>query len=377
MEEAALERRALIGLHAVPGLGLARLEGLLALAGSARAAAANLPALSRQLEPRWLQAPSASVVDEVADQQLEEAEELGATILCLGQADYPEVFAALEQPPPVLHVLGNPALLQGPVQAQACHGRRVAVIGARGCTPYGREQVRRFGRQLAWAQAVVVSGAARGIDLLGLEAAIEADGKVVAVLGSGLDCPYPQEAIPVLERAVDLGGAVLSEFPFGTLPRPGHFPRRNRLIAALGDATLVVQATRKSGTMNTVDWCLKLDREVYVVPGPLNDHACSGTNLLLAEGAQPALSPEHLLATLEATLLAEECGRLPPLLAQLSVADAGLAELAEVLLQSQDQVAQELLDMELRGLVVRLPDGRYHRTGPATIARAGPRPCGA
>lgn len=365
----------MIGLHAVPGLGIHRLQALMELAGSAQAAAEDLPRLGRCLKPRWQQQVSAQEVRERGAEQLEAAAAMGATILCRGEANYPAVLESLKQPPPLLHALGNLALLPDGLQDAALSSatRRVSLIGARGCTPYGKEQVRRFAHHFAWANAVVVSGAARGIDLLGLMAALEVEGKVIAVLGSGLDCPYPREALPMLERAVSHHGLVLSEFPFGTQPRPGHFPRRNRIIAALGEATVVVQATCKSGTMNTVDWCMQLNREVFAVPGPLHDHACSGTNQLIADGAQVALSPEHVLALLEACLLPEERATLPPVLQALGQSDLSLEDLVQQTGLSLAQVEDQVLDLELRGLVVRHPNGRYHPCGPQTARPQVPR----
>jgi len=375
MEESQAERLAMIGLHAVPGLGLQRLEALLRLAGCAQAAAEDLAKWGRQMRPRWNQQVSVREVGERGEHQQEQAAKHGAIILCRGEPGYPPVLEHLKQPPPVLHAAGDLQCLPGSENPfSATEGpRRIALIGARGCTPYGKEQVRRFAHHFAWSGAVVVSGAARGIDLLGLSAALEVQGKVIAVLGSSLDCPYPTEAIPVLEHAAANQSLVLSEFPFGTSPRPGHFPRRNRLIAALGECTVVVQATCKSGTMNTVDWCMQLNREVFAVPGPLQDHACSGTNQLIADGAQVALSPEHVLAQLEQSLLPEEKANRPPVYQALQEQDLSLSQLMQQCSMTLAQVEDQVLELELKGLVVRLPDGRYHPCGPDLERKHRPR----
>lgn len=368
MKERQAERLAMIGLHAIPGLGLQRLEALLRLAGCAQAAAEDLAKWGRQMRPRWNQQVSAQEVRERGEQQLEQAAKHAAIILCRGEPSYPTVLEHLKHPPPVLHAAGDLQRLPTSESSSSPteNVRRISMIGARGCTPYGKEQVRRFAHHFAWAGAVVVSGAARGIDLLGLSAALEVQGQVIAVLGSSLDCPYPTEAIPVLDYAAANQSLVLSEFPFGTSPRPGHFPRRNRLIAALGECTVVVQATCKSGTMNTVDWCMQLDREVFAVPGPLQDHACSGTNQLIADGAQVALSPEHVLAQLEQGLLPEEMADRPPVYQALQEQDLNLAQLVRQSGLTMAQVQDQVLELELKGLVVRLADGRYHPCGPRT-----------
>ena len=258
----------------------------------------------------------------------------------------------------MLHVLGNVELL-------ADRRPRTTVIGARACTPYGREQALRFGKGLAYAGEILVSGAARGIDQIAMTGALDADGAVIAVMGSGLDIPYPKESIPMLERALAQGGAVISEFPYGTAPRAGHFPRRNRLIAALGRATLVIQATTKSGTMNTVDWALGMGREVFALPGPVDDVACSGTNRMLHDGAGLALGPEDMLCDLDACASPEDLGEEPQVLRLLLQGDTLPTVLAQQCGLAEEQIRMELTELELRGRVIRLPSGHYHRCGPS------------
>lgn len=356
------ERHAWIGLHALPGMGPKRLRRLWDTAGSWLEAVRALPRLGRELEPRWTGTTNVDGILRLGAEQEARGRELGAVFLGPEDAAYPQACLDLEEPPPLLHLLGDPQALGG---MSAGADPRVSIIGARGCTPYGRSQACRFAKHLAWRRATVVSGAARGIDLIALEAAAAEGGRTLAVLGSGLDHPYPAEAVPILEAAMEQGGAVLSEFPFGVGPRPGHFPRRNRLIAALGAATLVVQATRKSGTMNTVAWCLNLGREVYALPGPVDDHACSGTNQLLSEGALVALSPADMLADIQRRQMETAGGPGPELLASLATGDCTLEELVGRNLAGREEMRARLLELELQGLVVRLPDGRYHRTGPS------------
>jgi DNA processing protein len=356
------ERHAWIGLHALPGMGPKRLRRLRDATGSWLEALHALPRLGRELEPCWTGTTDVEGILRLGVEQQARGRELGAVFLGPGDEAYPRSFLDLEEPPPLVHLLGDPEALG---TASVGGVLRVSVIGARGCTPYGRSQACRFAKHLAWRRATVVSGAARGIDLIALEAAAAEGGRTVAVLGSGLDHPYPSEAVPVLEAAMEQGGAVLSEFPFGVGPRPGHFPRRNRLIAALGAATLVVQATRKSGTMNTVAWCLDLGREVYALPGPVDDHACSGTNQLLSEGALVALSPADMVADIQRRQVEAEEGPGPAVLASLAAGDCTLEELVGRDLACREEVRARLLELELQGLVVRRQDGRYHRTGPS------------
>lgn len=353
----AAEHFALLALHAAPGLGPKRIKRLLAAVGSARAVLQDPTAAGCAVHPRILRMPNRAFLERMAAEQELRAKDSGGRILALGSWHYPECFHDLHEPPPIVHVLGNADLLAG-------RRARTAVIGARACTPYGREQAVRFGQGLAYAGEILVSGAARGIDMLAMQGAVEAEGPVIAVLGSGLDRPYPKEAIGLLELLLAQGGAVVSEFPYGTEPRAGHFPRRNRLIAALGRATLVIQATNKSGTMNTVDWALGMGREVFALPGPVDDVACSGTNRMLQEGAGIALGPEQMLCDLDRCTSPEDLGEEPAIMALLLQGDADAARLAQLSGMSEDQVRLEITDLELHGRVIRLPSGAYHRCGP-------------
>jgi len=353
----AAERFALLALHAAPGLGPKRIQRLILAQGSAAAVVRHPTTAGCAVKPRILRMPERTFLERGAAQQQVLAKECGAQSLFLGDGNYPASLLDLEEPPTVLHVLGNMDLLRGGLS-------RTAVIGARACTPYGRSQAVRFGKGLGFAGEILVSGAARGIDQLAMFGALEAEGPVVGVLGSGLDKPYPREGIELMERAIHQGGAIISEFPFGTQPRAGHFPRRNRLIAALGRATLVIQATTKSGTMNTVDWALGMGREVYALPGPVDDIACSGTNRMLAEGAGMALSPEQMLCELDRCGTEEDHGKEPQLMQLLLLGDAPAASLSSQSGLAEEQVRMELTDLEMQGRVMRLPDGRYHRCGP-------------
>lgn len=294
----------------------------------------------------------------VAAEQTACCEAAGARAIVIGDPEWPAVLAALDHPPPVLFVRGDSA-------AWAEDARRIALIGARACTPYGREQAARFGAGFAAAGAVVVSGAARGVDQCGMRGALAAGGRVLAVLGSCLGAPYPPGSADLLDAVVAGGGAVISEFPFGVRPRAGNFPRRNRILAGLAEAIVVVQATRRSGTMNTVAWGLSLGREVWAVPGPVDSAASQGPHRLLADGAALAEGPLEVLRGLERRASAEEMGKDSPLLDALAAGDRSLAELAGAGGLGEEVVLLELLDLELRGLVRRLPSGLYHRCGPA------------
>ncbi len=167
----------------------------------------------------------------------------------------------------------------------------IAVIGARECSEYGRYVAGELGRALGRLGAVVVSGMAKGIDGISQEAALEAGGISIGVLGSGVDICYPAQNKGLYGRLLK-GGAVLSSYPNGTPACPQNFPPRNRIVSGLADAVVVIEARAKSGTLITVDMALEQGREVYVVPGRVTDRLSDGCNRLIKQGAGMVLNPE-------------------------------------------------------------------------------------
>ena len=283
------ERRLLIALNAASSLtraALCRLAQTLAAwrdaePGDAVAVAARVGVPPEQLR-RALAARGRT--GELADGELARAAKHGARLVTCLDEDYPPPLADLGLPPPVLYVRG--ALGAAPA---------VAIVGSRRMDAYGREVAECFAGRLAAAGVAVISGFARGIDAAAHRAALAAlDGRTVAVLGCGLDVDYPRRQRD-LAAAIAERGALVSEFPFGAEPRPWHFPIRNRVIAALAWATLVVQATPRSGSLITAHHAMELGRDVYAVPGRIFDESSLGTNHLLADGALVARSPEDLI----------------------------------------------------------------------------------
>lgn len=200
--------------------------------------------------------------------------------------DYPEGLSDLEHPPVVLWVIGE----LPPSEAPA-----ISIVGTRECTAYGERVTRSLANAFARCRAVVVSGMARGIDATAHLAAMESGGKTIAVLGTGVDVPYPA-GHRGLHRRIAGNGAVISEVvPGGTAVR-GCFPRRNRIIAALSGATIVVEAGIRSGALNTAEWAEAMGRRVGVVPGPVDSPASLGSNLMLRDGGYPIITPDDALA---------------------------------------------------------------------------------
>ncbi len=354
------EELALVALNCRARLGAAGIHELIRQAGSAAAVLAG-PQIWSMPWRRRVSLPDRAALLDRAWAELARLETLGAEALTRATSGYPERFHQLAHPPALVALLGQREALEGPE-------RRVALVGARACTPYGREHAARLGRECAAAGAVVVSGAARGIDQAGMRGALEAGGRVVAVIGSGLDRPYPPEAGPLLRAVTEAGGAVISEFPCGTAPVRGNFPRRNRLIAALSDAVVVVQATRRSGSMITAGFAGDLGREVFGVPGPLDSVVSHGPHDLIRDGGHLAGSAKEVLELLDpAPLGAVE----EPALEAIGPEGASLAELAIAVGEAEDLLQFRLVELELRGLVTRRPGGLYHRCGPC-VARSRP-----
>jgi DNA processing protein len=284
-----------------------------------------------------------------------------------GEAGYPQVLQQAASAvagftaPPRLSIVGD-ARACGPAAPMA------ALIGARACTPHGRLTATRIGAGLAAAGVTVISGAARGIDQAAMRGALQAGGPVVAVLGSGLARPYPPEGIGLLDAIAQSGGAVLSEFPDDLPPCRHHFPQRNRLLAALAQIVVVIEAGTRSGTMNTVGWALELGRDVAAVPGMARAPASAGPHRLLREGAHLVECAQDVLAVMgvdaaparpassEASLPGQD-----PILSALQGSDLRFDELLRTTKLADHVLRQELARLELAGRIHRQPGGAYHR----------------
>jgi DNA processing protein len=301
------------------------------------------------------------------------AERLGARIVLAGQPGYPAVLGHLSLPPAVLYIRGHCGELP--------EGLAVAVVGSRKADPYGKEVAELFSRALAAAGVTVVSGFARGVDAAAHRGALAAPGgRTVAVLGCGLGVDYPAGHSALGEEIAAGRGALVSELPCGAGPRAWHFPVRNRIIAALTVGTLVVQAAPRSGSLVTARHALDLGREVWAVPGRIFDERSLGPNALIRDGATLVQHPKEILDALlpdggpgsrALPLFAEEIetplpepppGPAGQVLAALPPeASRAPEELAAATGLPVDQVLGALLELELTGLVRRMPGGAYSR----------------
>ena len=277
--DAQAEVRALVALGLIAGVGAARVRALVTRFGSAQAvfeapasALATVDGVGRQTSAAVRAFDGWDDVDE----QFARAERVDAHALAFTDAGFPDLLQQIYDPPALLWVRGR----LGPADAPA-----VAVVGTRRATDYGRRVAEAFARGLSEAGVTVVSGLAYGIDAAAHTAALDAGGRTVAVLGSGVDRIYPQRHAPLVRRILDGdGGAVVSEMPMGAAPDAGNFPRRNRIVSGMCLGTLVAEARPTGGALLTAALALEQNREVFAAPAPVFAET-SGTNRLIQAGA--------------------------------------------------------------------------------------------
>jgi DNA processing protein len=286
-------------------------------------------------------------------------------VIDCGSEAFPENLAGIPRPPKKLYGIGDPTALQA----------GLAVIGARKATPYGKGCARRFARLAAEKGVVIISGGARGCDSEAHRAALSAAGRTVAFLGGGCDELYPASHFTLFQRMVDAGGAVVSEQSWDTPPLPYLFRERNRLIAGLAEAVLIVEAGLPSGTFSTADEALDAGREVLVVPGSITSPASLGSNRLLFQGATPIVDDEsfeevlfRVFGLLRRSLPDERRKTLHPLVEAVRAEPLGMEQLYELAVRSfgpedaQARLMELLVEAEAAGVVARHPSGKW---GPA------------
>jgi len=279
----------------------------------------------------------------------------------LGRSDvaFPPLLRELHDPPAGL-------FLRGTAEANLLSAPAVAVVGARACSSYGSQVARLLGRELAAAGLVVVSGLARGVDGEAHRGALEAGGSTVAVLGCGVDRDYPA-AHAQLARGIGETGLIVSEYAPGVEPAPWRFPARNRIIAGLAAATVIVEARERSGALITADFALEAGREVYAVPGEITSSLSAGTNALLRLGATPLTQVADVLDALgfeAAPARPAELGEnAAVVLAALAEEPAGADDLGWRTGLDAAALGTALSELELAGAVAEA-DGIYRGVRP-------------
>ena len=278
-------------------------------------------------------------------------------VVSRGQPGYPALLRELHDPPPRLYLRGGPPEVLGLPS--------VAIVGARTCSSYGAQVARELARELGASGVVVVSGLARGVDGEAHRGALAGCGLTVAVLGCGIDRDYPRAHTELARRIVD-SGAIVSEYPPGIEASPWRFPARNRIVAGLARATVVVEARERSGALITADFALELGREVFAVPGEITSALSAGANDLIRQGATPLLSADDVLEGLGlerspprvADTLSAGARRL---LEPLSETARTLDELGRLTGLESAALAAALTELELAGLAASA-DGVYRST---------------
>ncbi|AOY00543.1 DNA-processing protein DprA [Jeongeupia sp. USM3] len=350
---------------AVPGVGTRRQLALLRAFGDPAGALAapderlreHLPA---GLLPGWraaLAAPCPAV-----EATLAWLDTPGTAVVTLGDPAYPTRLLDLPDPPPLLYLQGRTGLLESTM---------LGVVGSRGATPQGLENARVFSAALSGSGLTIVSGLAAGIDAAAHLGGLEGLGSTIAVVGTGLDRVYPASNRALAHR-VAIDGLLVSEFALGTPPKAEHFPRRNRLIAALSHGVLVVEAALGSGSLITAGQAVELGREVFAIPGSIHSPQARGCHRLIKDGARLVESADDVLGEIDWQVRLAPPQR-PPVQAEPASADDETvlgalghdpADVDTLVVRSGltvERLCAILLGLELTGRVATLPGGRYQR----------------
>lgn len=363
--EAPPQARYWLALRSIPGVGDVVCRRIAETFGGPRAAFRLAPQALRQggvAEPVAREIAAFRGWPEV-DRELDRARALGVDLVCIGEGGYPVGLRFTHDPPPVLYVRGR--LDRADVEA-------VAVVGSRAASAYGLATAERLARELASAGVTVVSGLAIGVDAAAHRGALRGGGRSVAVLGSGIDRIYPSRNRRLAEEIVEQG-ALVSELPIGAPPEAHHFPRRNRIVSGLSLATVVVEASERSGSLITARLALEQGREVLAVPGEAGLDRTRGTHGLLRAGARLAENARQVLEDvlpwrLPATPAARS-GRVEPHLSEAAARVLGAfeenAEHVDRLIERSGlgaaRVLEVLLELELEERVERYPGELFVR----------------
>jgi len=280
-------------------------------------------------------------------------------------ARYPPLLKEIPDPPPLLFLRGEPSIL---TQVQ------LAIVGSRNPTPLGEENARAFAYHLAKQGMVITSGLAIGIDGVSHQAALDAGGKTIAIMATGLNRVYPSRHHQLAHHIEETGGALVSEFPIGTPPMPKLFPRRNRIISGLSTGTLVVEAAIKSGSLITARQALEQGRDVFAIPGSIHNPLAKGCHKLIRDGAKLVETAQDIFEELGNMALTSHILQSPnpvvntdadheyaDLLAALVTEPVAIDWLAEKTGYPVNELSSMLLMLELEGKVQAMPGGLYFR----------------
>lgn len=292
-----------------------------------------------------------------AIEQLEWAEQEGSLLVCLDNDHYPSGFQAIADAPLVLWAKGNTELLESP---------QVGIVGSRNASANAIRHTRSISAQLAATNLTITSGGAAGVDTASHEAALSSHGKTVAVLGCGVDVTYPKRNRDLF-KAIHRDGLAISEYPLGTQPKPGHFPRRNRIISALSEVIIVIEAALKSGTLTTAQHALDQGKDIFVLPGDIANPNNAGSHKLIQDGAFLLSQASDVLdylqmkpgsAVQESVL---DLDYLSPLQKQIieaiRIEPMPLEGISHALSEPIHHLLEPILELELEGIIDQHPGG--------------------
>jgi DNA processing protein len=349
-----------IGFNLVKGIGTVRLRALLNTFGDIKSAweapvdALRASGLSANLVENLVRLRSSVSLEKICD----DIQAKGIEVITWEDPNYPERLREIDGSPPVLYLRG---------ELKSEDEWAVAIVGTRRVTSYGRQATESIAGTLANSGVTVVSGLARGVDAIAHQAALEAGGRTLAVLGCGVDRVYPPEHRRLVEQ-ISLNGALISDYPLGTPPEGQNFPPRNRIIAGLSMAVVIVEAGQRSGALITANFAVEQGRDVFAVPGNIYAPQSKGTNRLIQQGAHPLLAPKDVLDALDLTMVTEHRAARAVLPANATEAQLfGLLgqeslHIDEIRAQADlpiEEVTATLALMELKGMVRQLGGMRY------------------
>lgn len=342
------EIEARLRLHCLPQLGPRRFLRLISAFGDA-SAALSAPAAAwcaLGLPADCAEARRSSEVRQRAAASLAWLDAPGRQLMMWDAADYPALLAELPDPPPLLFVAGDRALLESP---------QLAIVGSRRASAPGLDTARQFARSLAAGGFTVTSGLALGIDGAAHQGALDVGGRTLAVLGTGLQCLYPRRHLALAAQIMAAGGALVSELPLDCTPQPGNFPRRNRIISGLSVGVLVVEASPSSGSLITARLAAEQGREVYAIPGSIHHPGARGCHQLIRDGATLVETVDDILSGLRGwqRVLPQAGADEPqdPLLALLHAAPMSTEALCAASGRPLPEILASLTELELQGRV--------------------------
>jgi len=365
-----------LALRFVPGLGnrvaLRLVDSLGSAEGVFHASATELEALG--VASHVVRSLATGTVFEQAAKEAEQARQQGARLITIRDEAFPATLREIFDPPLTLYARGNVDLMKEPA---------LAIVGSRRPTAYGRAMSQRLANDLASRGMTIISGMARGIDSAAHQGALEAGGKTIAVLGTGIDVAYPSENKKLYEK-IATNGLLLSEFPLGAFPAPQNFPIRNRIISGLALGVLVVEAAQYSGSLITARLAMEQNREVFALPGSVTNKNSWGPHILIKQGAKlvqdwqdvieemPPEVRQRLVPMSDATKTADGASLFSESLSETERAIYGLLQVDEpvhidAILEalprlSSSEVLATLLELEFKNLVRQLPGKNFVKT---------------